>query len=212
MSRIEGHKKGAEAVRRVVREARRLGIPILTLFVFSLQNWKRPKEEVDELMNLLEEFIVKERDEILKNGIRLVPIGDLKRLPQSIQIALDLLVKESAKNKDMDLGLCLSYGGQEEILEGIKNALSLILKGKLNLSTLTREEFSKLIPSSVLGEVDLLIRTGGELRISNFLLWQMAYTELYFTDVLWPEFTEDEFIKAIRAYQKRERRFGRIPE
>ncbi len=206
-----GHKSGSAAVRRVVRLARRLGLTALTLYAFSEQNWARPPGEVDALMGLLEDFLVSERDEILDNQIRLVAIGDLDRLPGFVRDVLDPLREASDKNVKMTLALALSYGGQEEIARAARDLAIEARDGRLDPASIDTKALARRLPSLGVGEPDLIIRTGGEHRISNFLLFGAAYAELAFTDVLWPDFTETDFFEALASYQKRERRFGRLP-
>lgn len=206
-----GHKSGSAAVRRVVRVARRLGLTALTLYAFSEQNWARPPGEVDALMGLLEEFLVSERDEILDNQIRLVAIGDLERLPPFVRDVLDPLRNASGENKKMTLALALSYGGQEEIARAARELAAEVRGGHLDPEKIDTRLLASRLPSLGVGEPDLIIRTGGEHRISNFLLFGAAYAELAFTDVLWPDFTEAHFFEALASYQRRERRFGRLP-
>ncbi len=206
-----GHKSGSAAVRRVVRVARRLGLTALTLYAFSEQNWARPPGEVDALMGLLEEFLVSERDEILDNQIRLVAIGDLDRLPPFVRDVLDPLRDVSGQNTKMTLALALSYGGQEEIARAAREMAIDVREGRLDAANIDTRALARRLPSLGVGEPDLIIRTGGEHRISNFLLFGAAYAELAFTDVLWPDFTEEHFFEALASYQRRERRFGRLP-
>jgi undecaprenyl diphosphate synthase len=209
--REAGHKAGSAAVRRVVRVARRLGLSALTLYAFSEQNWARPSGEVDALMGLLREFLVSERGEILEHGIRLVAIGDLDRLPPFVRDALDPLRDASGENQKMTLALALSYGGQEEIARAARELAMEAREGKLDPATIDTRLMAARLPSLGVGEPDLIIRTGGEHRISNFLLFGAAYAELAFTDVLWPDFGEEELFEALGSYQRRERRFGRLP-
>ncbi|HVK65344.1 MAG TPA: polyprenyl diphosphate synthase [Polyangium sp.] len=208
--REAGHKAGSAAVRRVVRAARRLGLTALTLYAFSEQNWARPIGEVDALMGLLREFLVTERNEILDNEIRLVAIGDLERLPPFVREALDPLRVASGDNCKMTLALALSYGGQEEIARAARDLATEAREGKLDPATIDPRAIASRLPSLGVGEPDLIIRTGGEHRISNFLLFGAAYAELAFTDVLWPDFKEEDLFEALASYQRRERRFGRV--
>lgn len=209
--REAGHKAGSAAVRRVVRLSRRLGLSALTLYAFSEQNWARPTGEVDALMGLLREFLVSERDEILDNEIRLVAIGDLDRLPPFVRDALDPLRARSGDNRKMTLALALSYGGQEEIARAARDLAEEAVEGRLDPKTIDTRLLGSRLPSLGVGDPDLIIRTGGEHRISNFLLYGAAYAELAFTDVLWPDFGEEDFFEALGSYQRRERRFGRVP-
>ena len=209
--RTAGHRAGSHAVRRIVRVARRLGIEQLTLYAFSEQNWGRPDDEVDALMLLLQEFLVSERDEILDNGIHLRAVGNTRKLPVYVREALDELSARSAANHRMVLSLALSYGGREEIAEAARALATQVRDGTLRPEDITEASFRPLIPSVSLGDPDLLIRTGGELRISNFLLWGAAYAELHFTRCLWPDFTADDLYEAVASYQGRQRRFGLVP-
>jgi len=208
--RAAGHREGALSVRRTVRVARRLGLRALTLYAFSEQNWGRPEEEVDALMLLLREFLLSERDEILDNGIRLNAIGNLARLPSLVQAVLDPLRRESADNHAMTLTLALSYGGREEIAHAARELARSVAAGRIGPEDITAEALREHMPSLAVGDPDLVIRTGGEHRISNFLLFGLAYAELHFADVLWPDFTESDLFAAIASFQKRERRFGHV--
>lgn len=201
--REAGHKAGSAAVRRVVRVARRLGISALTLYAFSEQNWARPKGEVEALMGLLEEFLKSERDEILGNGIRLVAIGDLARLPEHVRVALDPLARDSLENEKMTLALALSYGAREEIAEVARALANEALKGTINPAEIDAKVIGARIPSLSVGEPDLILRTGGEQRLSNFLLYGAANAELVFSEKLWPDFTEVDLFEAIGVYQSR---------
>lgn len=209
--RIAGHKAGSHAVRRVVRAARRLGLKQLTLYAFSEQNWGRPHDEVDGLMTLLQDFLVSERDEILSRGIRLRGVGNLDRLPDHVRECLDTLSRASADRDGMVLSLALSYGGREEVTQAARALAQQVADGTLRPEQITDEAIRAHIASVQYGDPDLMIRTGGEFRISNFLLWGSAYAELYFSDVLWPDFQVEDLHKAIAAYQRRQRRFGLVP-
>lgn len=208
--RATGHREGALAVRRTVRMARRLGLRALTLYAFSEQNWARPEDEVDALMLLLREFLLTERDEILDNGIRLNAIGNLGRLPALVRAVLEPLQHDSATNGAMTLTLALSYGGREEIAHAARELAKAVAAGRIAADDVTAESLRSHMPSLAVGDPDLVIRTGGERRISNFLLYGLAYAELYFADVLWPDFTEADLFAAIASFQKRERRFGHV--
>jgi undecaprenyl diphosphate synthase len=205
LPRIEGHRKGAESVRDVTRAARQLGLGALTLYAFSSQNWARPPEEVKLLMELLRDYLHDERAEIMDNDIRLTAIGRLDRLPALVREPLDKLMADSAGNKGMTLCLALSYGGRESILDACREA---VRQG----GEVTEERFSSLLSTRELPPLDLLVRTSGEQRISNFLLWECAYAELAFTDVLWPDFRRGDLYKALEQYATRERRFGLTSE
>ena len=208
--RAAGHKEGAAAVRRIVRVARRLGLRALTLYAFSEQNWARPEEEVDALMELLREYLLTERNELLENGIRLSAVGNLGRLPGLVRAVLDPLRSDTKENDSMTLTLALSYGGREEIAHAAKELAKGVASGRLSPDDVTPEALHRLMPSLAVGDPDLVIRTGGERRISNFLLYGLAYAELFFADVLWPDFTEHDLFAAIASYQQRERRFGKV--
>jgi undecaprenyl diphosphate synthase len=199
-------------VRRIVRVCRRLGLEALTLYAFSEQNWARPPGEVDALMGLLREFLVSERDEILHNDIRLVAIGDLGRLPGAVRAVLDPLRVASIANCKMTLALALSYGGREEIAAAARELAIEAVAGRLDPRTIDDELLAARLPSLSVGDPDLIIRTGGEQRISNFLLYGAAYAELAFTDRLWPDFDEGDLFAALASYQRRERRFGKVGE
>ena len=208
MGRIAGHKKGAEAVRLTVRACREIGIKVLTLYAFSTENWLRPSGEVKALMRLLEEYLRSEIQEMLENGIRLTTIGDTEVLKKPMKTILKETIAKTAHNHDMILNLALNYGGRDEIVGAVHDLLNDIRRGTLADQEVTKDLFSRYLDTAGLPDPDLLIRTSGEYRISNFLLWQSAYTEFYFTDVLWPDFNRDELFRAITEYQRRERRFG----
>jgi undecaprenyl diphosphate synthase len=212
IGRIKGHKKGAEAVRTTVRTCREIGIKYLTLFAFSIENWGRPEEEIKALMSLLEEYLTKETKKLQKNGIRLTTIGEINRLHPKLKRKLLQAKAQTAKNNEMILNFALSYGGQDEIIYAIKKIIQDSKKGKIDINEINKETFPRYLYTCGMPDPDLLIRTSGEYRISNFLLWQIAYTEFYFTNVLWPDFTKDDLFRAIASYQKRERRFGLTTE
>jgi undecaprenyl diphosphate synthase len=208
--REAGHKAGSDAVRRIVRACRRLGVEALTLYAFSEQNWARPAGEVDALMGLLREFLVSERGEILDNDIRLVAIGDILRLPETVRDVLDPLRNASAAKTKMTLALALSYGGREEIAAAARQLAVEAAAGQLDPSSIDAAMLGARLPSLGVGDPDLIIRTGGEFRLSNFLLYGAAYAELAFFDRLWPDFDEDDLFAAIASFQRRERRFGQV--
>lgn len=212
MGRIRGHRKGAQAVRTVVRTCREIGIKYLTLFAFSSENWERPAREVQALMFLLEEYLTKELAELQKQRIRLTTIGDIERLNPSVMAKLLQVKEKTLSNDQMVLNLALSYGARDEMIHAVKKIVRDNTTGKMNIDQLDQRMFGQYLYTSGMPDPDLLIRTSGECRISNFLLWQLAYTELYFTKVLWPDFTKDDLLKAIASYQKRERRFGLTSE
>jgi undecaprenyl diphosphate synthase len=207
-ARIEGHREGSNSVREITRCARRVGLKALTLYAFSSQNWSRPAEEVAALMDLLREFLDSERAEIMDNGIRLNAIGELDRLPRYVRDPLDALRAESRDNRGMVLTLALSYGGREELLKAAGRWAEAVAEGRTRRGPPSEADFEALLATAGLPPLDLVIRTSGEHRISNFLLWQVAYAELVFTEVLWPDFRPDAFIGCLLEYQQRERRFG----
>lgn len=210
MPRPIGHREGSESVRRTVRACRRLGVRALTLYAFSEQNWHRPVHEVEALMELLREFLIGEREELLSNGIRLRMIGRRERLPSRVREVLDAIEAETAELEDMTLTLALSYGGREEIADAARALAMQAVAGELDPDRIDEGLFDAVLPSMEVGPVDLLVRTGGEQRISNFLLWGAAYAELYFSDRLWPDWTEVDLYAAIESFQTRDRRFGRV--
>lgn len=208
LPRLEGHREGSASVREVTRTARRVGIQALTLYAFSSQNWARPAEEVAGLMELLRDYLERERSEILDNGIRLNAVGDVDRLPRYVREPLDRLIADSAHNAGMVLSLALSYGGREEILHAAHRMAEAIARGDLVAGRVEESDFEQFLWTKGLPPLDLMVRTSGELRVSNFLLWQAAYAELCFTDALWPDFRTEEFLRCVAQYQQRERRFG----
>jgi len=210
--RLEGHRVGADSVRDVTRYAREIGIEALTLYAFSSQNWSRPIEEVEGLMQLLREYLLGERSEILDNGIRLEAIGDIDRLPPLVTEPLSELRAASAGNTGMTLTLALSYGGRESIARAVRAAAHDVAAGTLAPEAIDVDRFEAYLPTHRLPPVDLLIRTSGEQRISNFLLWEIAYAELVFVDRPWPEFRREQLQECLDAYAARERRFGLTSE
>jgi len=208
LPRVEGHRQGAKAVNRVVTACREMGVEVLTLYAFSEQNWGRPDQEVGLLMQLLHDYVRQERMEILGNGIRLTTIGDTSRLPVFVRIPLDALVAESAKNKGMRLVLALSYGGREELVDAVKAIARRVASGELIPEHVDQDTVADALHTSDWEDPELVIRTSGELRLSNFLLWQSAYAELYFTDTYWPDFDRESLEAAFVQFAKRKRRFG----
>jgi len=208
LGRIAGHRKGAESVRITVRTCREIGIKYLTLYAFSVENWLRPSDEVAALMELLETFLRTELSELLENDIRLTTIGNISALRLPVKEILRDAIEKTANNKGMVLNLALSYGSRDEIVEAVKKILMDVQAGKLRVQNVSKELFSNYLYTSGMPDPDLLIRTSGEYRLSNFLLWQSAYTEFYFADVLWPDFRRKHLIAAIADFQSRERRFG----
>lgn len=212
LPRVAGHQKGVETVRIIVEACVGLGVEVLTLYTFSTENWKRPKEEVSTLMRLIVKSLKKETDELNKNNIRLTTIGDKNSLPEIVQKELDNAIERTSHNTKMILNLAISYGGRWELVEAVKNISSQVASGKISLDEINEELISKNLTTAKLPNPDLLIRSGGEFRISNFLLWQIAYSEIYVTDTLWPDFRCKQLLEAIKDYQKRERRFGLVSE
>ena len=212
MARMFGHRQGVETVHRITEAAAELGVEYLTLYAFSTENWNRPKEEVDALMVLLVDTIVKETPTLMKNNVSLQTIGDLSRLPQATRNKFLECIEQTSQNTGLTLVIALSYSARWEMIEATKRIASAVKDGELLLEDINEEVLSNYMTTAQMPVPDLLIRTSGELRISNFLLWQLAYSELYFTNCLWPEFTNEEFYHAIVDYQHRERRFGKTSE
>jgi undecaprenyl diphosphate synthase len=208
LNRIRGHREGAESVRDIVRACREMGIEVLTLYAFSTENWQRPRQEIWALMSLLKDFLRSELGEMMENGIRLNAIGQIERFPDDVLTVLREVMDETRKNPGMILNLALSYGGRDEIVTAARRIVAEVQAGRLQVEEISERVFSKYLYTEGMPEPDLLIRTGGEMRISNFLLWQIAYTEIYVTDTLWPDFRREELIRILHDYQKRERRFG----
>jgi undecaprenyl diphosphate synthase len=212
LMRIRGHEKGAKAVRQTVETCAELGVEHLTLYAFSTENWKRPKLEVETLMRLLVSSLKKELPTLQNNNISLKAVGNLNLLPKKALKELDEVIDATKNNNRMNLTLALSYGSREELVTVIKNVASQVKDGTLEIDQIDTDVINKHLYTSYMPDVDLLIRTSGEQRISNFLLWQIAYAELYFTEVLWPDFRKEHLVEAIHNYQDRERRFGKTSE
>ncbi len=208
LPRIEGHRIGAESVRDVTRAARELGLEALTLYAFSSQNWARPADEVRALMGLLRDYLHDERPEIMENGIRLHAIGDLERLPAMVREPLDALARDSAHHQGMTLTLALSYGGRESLARAAQALARDVVAGKIALAEIDVDHLGRYLPTAKLPPLDVLVRTSGEQRISNFMLWELAYAELVFVDVMWPDFRRAELQACLDQYAGRERRFG----
>ncbi len=205
LPRLEGHRKGSDSVREVTRAARRLGLKALTLYAFSAQNWERPPDEVAGLMDLLRDYLQRERPEIMENQIRLHAIGELDRLPARVREPLDELRRDSAQNDQMTLTLALSYGGREEIVAMVRQfARERVAPELIDARAVDAHLWTQGLPP-----LELVVRTSGEYRVSNFLLWQLAYAEIHFTDTLWPDFGELDLLIALEDFQHRERRFGK---
>jgi undecaprenyl diphosphate synthase len=212
LARMFGHRQGVETVHNITEVAAELGVEYLTLYAFSTENWNRPKEEVDALMSLLVDTIVKETPTLMKNNVRLSTIGDLNRLPAAAQQKFRACMEETSSNTGLNLVIALSYSARWEMIQAAKSIAMAVQQGTMLVEDINEEVISSYMTTAQMPDPDLLIRTSGELRISNFLLWQLAYSELYFTDCLWPEFTVEEFYRAIVDYQHRERRFGKTSE
>ena len=210
MNRIKGHEHGSRAVREVVTASREIGIRFLTLYAFSTENWQRPESEVKALMSLLKKFLADERDELHKKDIRLNIIGQKNKLPPDILYELDKTLEITQDNKAMTLSIALSYGAREELTHAVRNILLKVESKELHPEAITESLISEHLYTNDMPDPDLIIRTSGECRLSNFLLWQAAYSELYFTDTLWPDFTKEEFIHILKNFQTRDRRFGKV--
>jgi undecaprenyl diphosphate synthase len=208
LNRIAGHRMGIKRAKEVIRCCRELGIQALTLYAFSTENWSRPKKEVKALMMLLKRFLQAEGKDLVKNNIQLNTIGNIEDLPKDVSDVLKEFMKKTKNNSGMILNAALSYSGRNEIIWAVKKISEDVKQGKLTTRQINEDVFSRYLFTSGVPDPDLLIRTSGELRISNFLLWQMAYTEIYVTNILWPDFTKKDLMNAIEDYQRRERRFG----
>jgi undecaprenyl diphosphate synthase len=212
LPRIEGHRRGAETVDEIVEECREIGIPYLTLYAFSMENWGRPQEEIDALMALLREFLITKRPKLLKNEIRMRSIGDISRLPESVLSELKKTEQETAACDKMTLVLALSYGGRDEIVRAVNRILAEKEKGSFVKPEITAADLAEHLDACDIPDPDLIIRTSGETRSSNFLLWQTAYAEFIFTETLWPDFHKDNLLSKLSQFQQRERRFGQTSD
>ena len=212
LSRIEGHRRGKDSVRAMVETARRLGIRYLSLFAFSTENWRRPPREVNALMSLLRRYLRSEVKRLMKNEVQVRAIGDLERLPEAVRRELLDVVALTRENRRLVVGLCVSYGGREDIVEATRRLAQQVQAGTLEPAAIDSARFAAELGTAGMPDPDLLIRTSGEMRISNFFLWQLAYTELYVTETLWPDFREQALVDALVHYQQRERRFGLTSE
>jgi undecaprenyl diphosphate synthase len=210
LNRIKGHEKGAEAVRTIVRTARKLDIGVLTLYAFSTENWQRPQPEISGLMLLLRRFLESERQTLIDNEIRLNAIGQIDRLPKAVREDLKAVMAVTANHRKMVLNLALSYGARSEIVGMVRQIAARTAAGDIDPQAVTAEMVADHLSTRGMPDPDLLIRTSGERRISNFLLWQIAYAELFFTPTLWPDFDEAEFVRILKDYQQRERRYGAV--
>lgn len=212
LPRVAGHKKGVDTVKDIVEACAEIGVKYLTLYTFSTENWKRPKDEVSTLMRLLLNSLKDRVDELCENDIKLTTIGDTDALPYEVQKQLKADIERTKNNKKMILNLALSYSGRWEILEAVKKISRAVEKGDIKADEINEQLFSKFLTTKDLPEPDLVIRTSGEFRVSNFLLWQIAYSEFVITDIYWPDFNRHHLYESIRAFQKRERRFGKVSE
>lgn len=210
MPRTYGHKVGVETIRKVVKECSRLGIKYLTLYAFSTENWKRPKDEVSALMGLLVKYLRNELEELHKNNVKILTIGDISKLPQACIEELDHAKEKTKDNRGLVMSLALNYGGRNDLINAVKNISQEVVDGKISVEDIGDDLISSHLSTKESPDPDLVVRTSGEQRLSNFLLWELAYSEFYFTDIHWPDFDEKELQKAIFAYQSRDRRFGGI--
>lgn len=210
LSRAKGHEKGADTVRAIIRASREIGIEVITLYAFSTENWDRPASEVNALMRLLKRFLINEQSELVARDIRFNVIGQPHRFPADVQETLAQVSAATASNSGMLLNLALSYGARTEITEMVQNLADKVKKGILTPEQITQQTIADHLYTEGMPDPDLLIRTSGEMRISNFLLWQIAYCELAITPTLWPDFTREEFLSILKQYQNRERRFGKV--
>jgi undecaprenyl diphosphate synthase len=208
LPKIFGHREGMKTVKRIVKAANEMGIKVLTLYTFSTENWKRSEKEVSSLISLFCKFIGKEIDELEKEGVRMTVSGDINLFPKKMIDLLNKTVDRLEKNKGLILNIALNYGGRDEIIRATRRIVQDVAQGKISADQINEPLFSSYLDTQGLPDPDLLIRTSGEMRISNFLLWQIAYTEIWITPVLWPDFTKDDFLSAINDYESRQRRFG----
>lgn len=211
-SRIEGHRRGRTSVRAVVDVSRSLGIPYLSLYAFSTENWQRPRAEVGALMGLLEHYLCDERERMMKNEVRLLAIGDRDRLPRSVRKVLDQTIEMTKDNAKITVTLALSYSGRHDIVKMVRGIAKKVREGSCQPEDIDETMISAYTETGTIPDPDLLIRTSGEMRISNFFLWQIPYTELYVTPTLWPDFRQQQYIQALIEFQRRQRRFGKTDE
>lgn len=210
LPRIAGHREGMKTVERIVRKAQEMGISILTLYAFSTENWRRPKDEISFLMDLFCEYINKKLKELIKNNVKIRTCGKIEDFPKNVQDAIENAKKKTKENNGLILNIALNYGGRDEIVRACKGICEKVLNGEIKLDAINESLFFSFLDTYPLPDPDLLIRTSYRMRISNFLLWQIAYTEIWITPVLWPDFTEEHFMEAIEDYKKRKRTFGNI--
>lgn len=208
LPRAMGHKKGVEAVRQIVRDAGEMGIKAMTLYAFSSENWSRPEDEVSDLMGLLRQYIQSDLNEFIENGVKLKIIGNYRALASDIVKMIDNALEKTADNEKMTVAVALNYGAQDELVRAAQKLAQSVKEGSIEPDQISNDHITEALDTSGLPPLDLLIRTSGELRLSNFLLWQSAYSELYFTDTLWPDFDKQELAKALKSYGERDRRFG----
>ena len=210
LPRNVGHREGSNAIKKIVKYCDKIGIKYLTIYAFSTENWKRPRNEVDTLMELLLEYLRNADRELAGNSVRIKVIGDMDGLPADIQKEIKRVTRSTADNKGMTLNIALNYGSRDEIISAIRGIAGDVVSGRLDIGSINEELLSNRLYTAAIPDPDMIIRTSGEKRISNFLLWQSAYSEFLFTDVLWPDFTEDRIKEAIKEYQNRNRRFGGV--
>jgi undecaprenyl diphosphate synthase len=210
LNRVKGHEKGSDTVRNVVRTCRELGIRYLTLYAFSTENWQRPKNEVEALMTLLKRFLKSEKSEMLENDIRLRVIGQVDRLPADVRMSVEETMAATRDNHGMDLILALSYGGRTEIVDMVQAVADKVSRGRIDPKAINAEMVADHLYTREIPDPDILIRTSGEMRISNFLLWQIAYAEIFITPTLWPDFSKEELLQILKDFQGRERRYGKV--
>jgi len=212
LPRLHGHRVGKESVRAVVEASRRLGVRYLSLYAFSTENWRRPPREIDGLMTLLRRYLDTELGKMMKHQIRLLAVGSLRRLPPAVRQALRATITATKRNTGMTVVLAVSYGGREEIARAARAIARRVQRGEIAAHEVTEDTFERHLGTVGIPDPDLLIRTSGEMRLSNFFLWQLAYTEIYVTDTLWPDFREREYLQALAFFQQRQRRFGRTDQ
>jgi len=210
LPRVAGHRAGADSVKHIVKSCDKLGIKFLTLYAFSSENWSRPEKEVKALMELLEKFLKERLPEMLEDNVRLKAIGRLDMLPKSVRDELNRAIEKTADNTAVTMTLALSYGGREEIVDAAKKLAKAAVAGELNPDDISNESFADQLYTADVPDPDLLIRTSGELRLSNFLLWQLSYAEIVITEKLWPDFRHDQLVAAVEEFSKRDRRFGKV--
>jgi undecaprenyl diphosphate synthase len=208
MPRVKGHHEGMNTVKRITRYANKMGVNVLTLYAFSTENWKRPKAEVEFLMNLPQQFLNSFLPELMELNIRVQMIGDFDALPPHTKAALQAAMEQTSGNTGLILNFAMNYGSRDEIVRAVQQIASKVQSGKLDATNISEEMITEHLYTAQLEEPDLLIRTSGEVRLSNFMLWQLAYTEFWFTDVLWPDFSEETLLEAVQVYQSRNRRYG----